>query len=60
LTLSGGNNGLAKATVLGKVSKSKGVNPLFKEALILTIFCKPSAVKCSLRCIIMATFLNNK
>lgn len=60
MALSGGNNGVAKVTVLGKPSNSKEDNPLFKEALILTIFYKPSAVKCFLRCIIKATFLNNK
>jgi hypothetical protein len=37
-----------------------GYPPLLREALIFTIFCIPSIVKCSPRCIIITASLNNK
>ena len=53
LILSGLKDGLETATLLGKASLSKGVNPLLREALILITFCKPSLVKWFLFCIII-------
>ena len=47
--------------VLGKADFNLADNPLFIEALILTIFCKPSEVRCSFRFIISkARFKSSK
>jgi len=40
---------LETGTLLGKASNNAGLNPLLREARILTIDCKPSTVKCSPR-----------
>lgn len=42
------NKGFSTFIVLGKASESSSVRPLLRLALIATIFCSPSTVKCSL------------
>jgi hypothetical protein len=45
---------------LGNASRNFLDNPRFIDALIATIFCNPSKVKCSLRCTKVTTSRNNK
>jgi hypothetical protein len=46
LVLISGNGVLGKATLLGKASASKGVNPLLRAALIFIIFCAQASFSC--------------
>ena len=55
-----GTESLIAGTMSGKLAFSLSDSPLFKEALILTIFNNPSSVKCSLLTISSITALNNK
>jgi len=50
--------GLGTEIVLGKASFNPSDKPQFIDALRLTIFFRPSIVKCSLRLIISITSLN--
>jgi len=47
LVLLSGTGNIEKGMLLGKAALSAVVSPLLREALIFTIFCKPSIVKCS-------------
>ena len=55
-----GSSGLSAGLILGKANFNLSGKPLFKEALILTISCKPSKVRCFLSLMISKAFLNNK
>jgi hypothetical protein len=51
--------GLWNGTSPGKADLNSSDKPKFRDALITTILCNPSIVKCSLRSINSTTFLNN-
>jgi hypothetical protein len=52
------NKTLLTGRVLGKAAFKLSDKPQLRDALIDTIFSKPSKVKCCLSCIIVATSLN--
>ena len=54
-----GTENLIAGTIPGKLAFSLSDSPLFKEALILTIFNNPSSVKCSLLTTSSDTFLKS-